>query len=379
MKKVIVITILILFTGCVHTNHSSSPVPEKPAFDRVEKGKRVIDIGGELVVVEPSVRKAGEFLAEILERQWRAFNKPEIILHLFQNGNRSRNLLCQQLEDYISSHIQCRQTNESLEQLVAARISQSSDAEIKPACYLTGTLYLMENDGVIDILIKGMDIATRKPVLTARCCLDYKNSDVQSAWDSFSNVKVYAGFYKVWDNNKKEEVRRTSVSMKSREGFKIYVKPTETLYVYMVNFDSAGNGISLFPNQCNDDDFMKNPIPAGREIWFPKEKPFRLDDFTGKEMIYIYASRNPLPDIQYMMENDLSDVCGRTKLSASGKSTDEIRGVFKEYAAKGVYKETHSSTMVKDNTDRISRVRARLMEGNRHMLSQEFIIDHRPN
>ncbi|MDM8514799.1 DUF4384 domain-containing protein [Desulfobacterales bacterium HSG16] len=350
------------------------------------------------ILKQPSVRAAGEFMGQELYDQWLNRGKPSVLVTFFKTADGTRNKLCQQLEDHIANNLKCSQTYETYEELKKywkpvkndESDSQKEKSEILNAqCLITGKLYKMENEKVIEVLIKGVDTRTNEGILSSRCYLNMNNIDVEVGWHNESDFKIYSGIYAQTDQGTVDYSRSNQFSMKSFQGFTIYIEPTETAYIYMADFDSRGNGTALFPNQCPKG-FADNPIPAGQTFRFPQgDTPYQLDDRTGKEEIFIFASRTPRPDIEHLLYN-LTDVClnkvvapsdpakkfqepsGGYRVEASG---NKVRGIFKQLSIKGMFLNSDTSIMTTDG-GRISKVRAQLLKGSKGLVSRRFVIDH---
>jgi len=109
-------------------------------------------------------------------------------------------------------------------------------------------------------------------------------------------------------------------SVKSGGGYAIYANPSDSCYIYVYQTDSMNKVTKLFPNPEFETDL--NPVPAGSELWIPNSKRiFFLDETTGRETIYIFASADKISELEgaaapEMSGNEISDI-GK-KMGAAG-------------------------------------------------------------
>ncbi|MBI4803010.1 MAG: DUF4384 domain-containing protein [Elusimicrobia bacterium] len=83
------------------------------------------------------------------------------------------------------------------------------------------------------------------------------------------------------------------MTLTSLHNYGLYLRPTQDCYVYVFQADSRGEVTRLFPNP----DFHTggNRLKAGEDHWVPNDDElFELDKNTGREMVYVAASREPL-------------------------------------------------------------------------------------
>ncbi|MBC8184537.1 DUF4384 domain-containing protein [candidate division KSB1 bacterium] len=85
--------------------------------------------------------------------------------------------------------------------------------------------------------------------------------------------------------------------LNSGEGYALYVRPTDNCYLYVFQVDDLGRSYRLFPNA---EYFTgENPIKAGEDYWIPNsEQYFFLDETTGKERFYLFASLEKIIDLE---------------------------------------------------------------------------------
>ena len=93
---------------------------------------------------------------------------------------------------------------------------------------------------------------------------------------------------------------REGAAMTSKDNYALYLKPAQDCWIYIYQADSAGNTLRLFPNV--DFKTAVNPMYAGREFWAPNDGDYYfLDENTGKETIYVVASRKPKPAFEELI------------------------------------------------------------------------------
>lgn len=99
------------------------------------------------------------------------------------------------------------------------------------------------------------------------------------------------------DDNGKMQVMNEGSVLSSKDSFAIYVKPSDTCYLYIFEIDALGKSFRLFPNTSYDT--ASNPLAPSFDCWIPNDKKlFELDQTTGKEYFYIFASAKPIPDFE---------------------------------------------------------------------------------
>ncbi|HDP98209.1 MAG TPA: DUF4384 domain-containing protein, partial [bacterium] len=72
---------------------------------------------------------------------------------------------------------------------------------------------------------------------------------------------------------------------------------TDNCYLYIFQVDALGRSDRLFPN--TDFNTADNPLIAGQDYWIPNtEQYFMLDETTGKEQFYIFASPESIVELE---------------------------------------------------------------------------------
>jgi hypothetical protein len=109
-------------------------------------------------------------------------------------------------------------------------------------------------------------------------------------------VSVDVGFYSEGKDGKMQVLKEGEV-LRSGDAFVLFVRPSEECYLYAVQVDALGKAFRLFPN----DGFQtrSNPLAPGVDHWLPNEtKAFELDETTGRETVYLFASRRSISQLE---------------------------------------------------------------------------------
>ena len=87
-------------------------------------------------------------------------------------------------------------------------------------------------------------------------------------------------------------------SVRAGNRFNIMVQPVGDVYAYIINRDSLGNFLSIFPNE--DISRHRNPLQDGIQYYFPPRDAdmiFAFDDNPGRERFYFLLSAVPMKDM----------------------------------------------------------------------------------
>ncbi|MFH2203419.1 MAG: DUF4384 domain-containing protein [Elusimicrobiota bacterium] len=144
------------------------------------------------------------------------------------------------------------------------------------------------------------------------------------------NIKlsVDIGFY-YEDADKKMQALSDGSVLKSGDGYAVYLKPSDTSFIYIYQVDALNKSYRLFPNA--DFNTAANPVAAGTALWVPSnEEVLFLDDTTGKEYFYILAAPNKIAEFE-----------GERAVSLARKDLDSAIG-FKKMGVAGVRKKLDS-------------------------------------
>ena len=113
-----------------------------------------------------------------------------------------------------------------------------------------------------------------------------------------------------------EGVRRAltnGVTLTSEDHYYLEFNFESKLYLYVAQIDTAGAMHRLFPNV--DYSSIGNPLQPGIKYSFPEEDYFFLDSRTGKERLYVVASKSPLRELEGTYKvNDFREVFDREGL-----------------------------------------------------------------
>lgn len=85
--------------------------------------------------------------------------------------------------------------------------------------------------------------------------------------------------------------------------FNLMVQPIGDTHAYIVNRDSSGNLMLIFPNR--DISSHTNPLRAGLQYFFPpreSDRVFAFDGNPGRERFYILLSSVPMADMDTLFE-----------------------------------------------------------------------------
>jgi len=92
----------------------------------------------------------------------------------------------------------------------------------------------------------------------------------------------------------------------SGDAYVLYVRPSDDCYLYIYQVDDLGHSYRLFPNE--EYHTRVNPLRAGEDCWIPNtEEYFVLDEVTGKERLYIFASLERIPELEGITTLQQSD------------------------------------------------------------------------
>jgi TolB-like protein len=92
----------------------------------------------------------------------------------------------------------------------------------------------------------------------------------------------------------------------SKDNYAIFLRPSQTAYVYIYQVDAARKAQRLFPEPRYSE--RKNPLSPG-EYWIPSERGyFYLDENKGQENILILAARAPMPELEAATALPRSDI-----------------------------------------------------------------------
>ena len=110
-------------------------------------------------------------------------------------------------------------------------------------------------------------------------------------------------------------------TLRSGGGFGVYVRPSDESRVYLYEIDGRDRAIRLFPNPAFGTG--DNPLAPGKPAWIPNERVLlALDNMTGKESLYLFASRERIPELEggaaALTRRDLDELVAVKKMSVAG-------------------------------------------------------------
>jgi hypothetical protein len=112
------------------------------------------------------------------------------------------------------------------------------------------------------------------------------------------NVKLSLdiGLYYEDEAGKLQYLTEGSV-LHSKDAYALYIRPTDNCYLYIFQVDDLDRSYRLFPN--TDFNTADNPLTAGESYWIPNaEQYFVLDETTGKERFYLFASPERIVELE---------------------------------------------------------------------------------
>ncbi|MBN1621684.1 MAG: DUF4384 domain-containing protein [Endomicrobiales bacterium] len=140
------------------------------------------------------------------------------------------------------------------------------------------------------------------------------------------DVKISMDIFLYYQNEKgKMKMLDEGDVMQSGGGYALYIRPSDTCYLYVFQIDSLGESFRLFPNSMYETE--ENPLMPSSDNWLPNEIDlFELDETTGKEHIYVFASLEPIEEFE-----------GEKALSLTKSDIDRVIEI-KKMGVKGVIK-----------------------------------------
>ena len=104
------------------------------------------------------------------------------------------------------------------------------------------------------------------------------------------------GIYYEDEQGKLQYLTEGSV-LHSGDAYALYVRPSDDCYLYIIQVDDLGCSYRLFPNE--EYHTQVNPLKAGEDHWIPNtEEYFVLDETTGKERFYLFASLDQIVELE---------------------------------------------------------------------------------
>lgn len=144
-------------------------------------------------------------------------------------------------------------------------------------------------------------------------------------------------FFHYEDEQGRMQVMTEGSVLKSGDGYAIYVKPSDSCYLYVYQVDALGKSFRLFPN--SDFQTGANPLSPASDLWIPNNKDlFKLDETTGKEYFHIFASPDRIVEFERegavnLQKRDIAGVISIKKMGVAGLTAK--RDAEKVVAPKG--------------------------------------------
>lgn len=124
------------------------------------------------------------------------------------------------------------------------------------------------------------------------------------------------------DDDKKMKTLTDGSVLKSGDGYALYVRPSDDSHIYVFQVDGLGKSFRLFPNA--EFKTAANPVPAAADLWIPgEENLYTLDETTGKERFFLFASPDAIPEFEGtdaagLSVKDLDAVVSLKKMGMAG-------------------------------------------------------------
>ena len=121
---------------------------------------------------------------------------------------------------------------------------------------------------------------------------------------------------------------REGMVLTSKDNYAIYFRPKQECYVYIYQADYSKKAFKLFPNVKYST--AENPVKVNSEYWLPAGKDYLfLDENTGEETIYIFASRMPSDSLENIKDATLDGIENTIKLMgvAGRRGTETVQKV----------------------------------------------------
>lgn len=138
-----------------------------------------------------------------------------------------------------------------------------------------------------------------------------------------SNIKLSLDvlFYYEGDRGRMEVLSEGGV-LRSGDGYAIYIRPSDTCYLYVYQVDQLGKSFRLFPSMVYST--ASNPVAGAADCWIPtKDTLLVLDETTGKEYFYLFASPERIGEFEgregvTLNRKDLDAVIRMKKMGVAG-------------------------------------------------------------
>lgn len=108
----------------------------------------------------------------------------------------------------------------------------------------------------------------------------------------------------------------------SGDGYALYARPSDPCCLYIYQVDDLNRAFRLFPNP--DFNTLENPVQPGVDCWIPNlDQVFYLDETTGKEKFYVFASPDAIVELAGNVELKEADLDRQLKTMGVGGLKDK--------------------------------------------------------
>ena len=157
--------------------------------------------------------------------------------------------------------------------------------------------------------------------------------------------------------------------VKAGDHFNFMIRPTSSLYAYVISKDTNNNMFIIFPNE--DVTTSQNPLKAGQDYYLPPQESdliFEFDNNPGEEKLYFLFSTTPMNDPNVFFEK-----VEALEIKMDKNTTNKIttRGIGLAKSKGKVMVNLKSKMIQKDNT------LAEILTGT-GMMIQTISLNHLP-
>lgn len=157
-----------------------------------------------------------------------------------------------------------------------------------------------------------------------------------------SKLSLSVGF--LYENKENKGIFQISNGMKltTESNYKIYFKPFQRCYVYIIQQDSNNKIDTLY--------FSQKSIEAMKDYWVPGyNKWFYLDNSKGKETIYLLATLKPAKDIEHILDKIKGTSAQGEKVYAMQEVVHQVRNRTRSVAFAGPVTEKTKPTLSQED------------------------------
>ena len=162
----------------------------------------------------------------------------------------------------------------------------------------------------IRVMVRGVNVSTSKIDFSVERSAPIRNSRDLFEMEDVLTQKIVANlifigqanpefeFYTLYEDKQgKMQVLPEGKVLHAGDEYALYVKPIDLCYLYVFQIDGKGKTYRLFPSETYKT--SENPVRPGERYWIPNtEKNFFLDETSGKERIFVFASPKRIPNFE---------------------------------------------------------------------------------